>query len=530
MMESAKPDRDKMTQTSVEKENRGEILIVDDNPENLRLLVNILKNSRYKVRPASSGSMALRSVSTILPDIILIDIDMPGMNGYEVCERLKAEPDTAHIPVIFISAMNEITDKVKAFETGGVDYISKPFQMEEVLARVETHIDLRRLQTELESQNYRLQAEIRERRQIENRLRESQTLYRNVVEDQTEFVARFYPDGAVSFANSSLCRYLSWQKDDGCGGNFFSLIQNSNGGNFQEETRALTPDRPVLKVQRQIRLSDGRTAWHRWAVRAIFDGSQLIEYQAVGADISDEKLAQRRLLQSQKLAATGEMAAGVAHEVNNPITGIINYAQILIDEAGGDHGAAEIPKRILKEANRIADIVKNLLSFARETPDEARPVSLGNIISNALSLMEKQLEMDGIRLETSVPDDLPKVYASSLKLQQVIMNLISNSRHALTEKYETPHTDKMLRLTGEAIEIDGKPFVRLIVYDQGVGIPEDQLDRICDPFFSGRPWGQGTGLGLSVSYGTIRELGGFLSFESKPGEFTRAMADLPAVS
>jgi two-component system, sensor histidine kinase and response regulator len=137
--------------------SRGNILIVDDTPDNLRLLSAMLTEQTYEVRSVKSGSAALMVIEAEPPDLVLLDITMPGMNGYEVCQRLKAEPATAAIPIIFISALNEVFDKVKAFSVGGVDYISKPFQLEEVLVRVENQLKLCRLQQQLQDRNQELQ-------------------------------------------------------------------------------------------------------------------------------------------------------------------------------------------------------------------------------------------------------------------------------------------------------------------------------------------------------------------------------------
>ncbi|GAA6623147.1 response regulator [Scytonema sp. NUACC26] len=142
---------------------KGNILVVDDNPANLRLLVEILSQQGYKVRPALNGQLALISVEASSPDLILLDIMMPEIDGYEICSRLKASSQTKDIPVIFISALNEAIDKVKAFAVGGVDYISNPFQMEEVLARVENQLSIRRLSRQLAEENARLQQEILEK-------------------------------------------------------------------------------------------------------------------------------------------------------------------------------------------------------------------------------------------------------------------------------------------------------------------------------------------------------------------------------
>jgi serine phosphatase RsbU (regulator of sigma subunit) len=137
----------------------GDILVVDDKPTNLRLLSQTLAEKGYGVRTVTSGERALESARTSPPDLILLDVRMPDMDGYQVCAELKQDDRTAHIPIIFISALDQVEDKVLAFQTGGVDYITKPFQVEEVLARTETHLALRRLQSRLESINRRMQRE-----------------------------------------------------------------------------------------------------------------------------------------------------------------------------------------------------------------------------------------------------------------------------------------------------------------------------------------------------------------------------------
>jgi len=145
------------------KQHQGRVLVVDDIPENLQLLVRILSRKGYQVQSACGGEAALQAIQQHLPELIMLDICMPQMNGYEVCQILKASPDTCEIPIIFISALDDIGDKVKAFETGGVDYITKPFRSAEVLARVGTHLTLRRLQQQLQAQNAQLQKEVCDR-------------------------------------------------------------------------------------------------------------------------------------------------------------------------------------------------------------------------------------------------------------------------------------------------------------------------------------------------------------------------------
>ena len=141
----------------------ADILVIDDTPENLALLSQMLTERGYKVRSVTKGSTGLRGAIAVPPDLILLDVKMPQMNGYEVCQKLKADERTRDIPVIFISALGDVLDKVKAFQVGGVDYITKPFQVEEVLARLQTHLTICKLQKQLQTQNTQLQQEIKER-------------------------------------------------------------------------------------------------------------------------------------------------------------------------------------------------------------------------------------------------------------------------------------------------------------------------------------------------------------------------------
>jgi len=149
------------------------ILVVDDNPANLKLLASMLKKYGYKVRPVPNGKLALSGARAIPPDIILLDINMPEMNGFEVCQQLKSHETTRDIPVIFISALNETLDKVTAFNVGGVDYVTKPFQMEEVLARVKTHLTLHAIQQELEAANASLAEQVETERALSASLKQA---------------------------------------------------------------------------------------------------------------------------------------------------------------------------------------------------------------------------------------------------------------------------------------------------------------------------------------------------------------------
>jgi PAS domain S-box-containing protein len=243
-------------------------------------------------------------------------------------------------------------------------------------------------------------------------------------------------------------------------------------------------------------------------------------------DITEKKKLQAEAMHTGHLASLGELAAGVAHEINNPINGIISYGEILKDQFEAQSEDVEIPNRIIREGERIAQIVRNLLSFARERNEEPGPAQVQDILADALELVESQIKKDGIKLSLDVPSDLPKIKVRSQEIQQVFINILSNARHALNQRFPGLNKDKFLEIKAEAIEIGGRMHVRTSFYDGGMGIPRNIMDKISNPFFSTKPQGEGTGLGLSISHGIIKSHGGRIWFQSIEGRYTKVMVDL----
>jgi PAS domain S-box-containing protein len=250
----------------------------------------------------------------------------------------------------------------------------------------------------------------------------------------------------------------------------------------------------------------------------------------VKKDVTEKKRLQAEALQIGHLASLGELAAGIAHEINNPVNGIISYAEIIKDECEDQGRDGEIACRIIKEGERIATIVSNLLYFARDIEEEYAPVHLGTILEATLSLIGKQISKDGIKLEKRLIKELAEIRAKSREIQQVFLNIISNARYALNQKFPGMHPDKVLEISATPIEVAGTPHVRTTFYDNGTGIPDAIIHKINTPFFSTKPPGQGTGLGLSISHGIVTSHGGKLTFQSREKEFTRVIVDLPVAT
>lgn len=249
----------------------------------------------------------------------------------------------------------------------------------------------------------------------------------------------------------------------------------------------------------------------------------------IARELTPDEVRKVDSMRTAQLAAIGELAAGVAHEVNNPITGIINFAQLLLDDSEKNSLQAELLTRIINEGERIASIIKNLLSFAREGNQENEPIDMIRVIEATLSLIEHQFKKDGIQISTDFSQDPCPIYGNFRQLQQVILNLLSNSRFALNERYPTTSPDKKILISCHPVITPGdrKTWIQTTIRDLGTGIPQGILDRLFDPFFTTKPSGQGTGLGLSISFGIIQDHGGTIKVNSIMHQFTEMLIQIP---
>lgn len=248
--------------------------------------------------------------------------------------------------------------------------------------------------------------------------------------------------------------------------------------------------------------------------------------------VAQDITLQAETLRAGHLASLGEMAAGVAHEINNPLNTIINFAQLLVDELKeeGAVSSGDILERIIGEADRVSGIVRSLLCFAREEDKIRERLSLSEVVAETLALTEMQIRKSGILLEVDVPGSLPAISGHFQQLQQVVLNVINNARYALDMKFEGTHPAKRMCIIGKTGMLENCLAVILDVVDYGSGISEEVKNKVKNPFFSTKPPGSGTGLGLTISHGIISGHGGKIDIDSQEGEFTRIRITLPAVS
>jgi signal transduction histidine kinase/CheY-like chemotaxis protein len=265
-----------------------------------------------------------------------------------------------------------------------------------------------------------------------------------------------------------------------------------------------------------------RRVLERFARPVLNSDGERIGWLELYRDITGERLIQSKLLQAEKMAALGQLVSGIAHELNNPLTGIMGYAQLLLSRPLDGREAAEA-RRIFEEAERAGRIVKNLLLFAREKKPERKPVDLNEIIERTLALRSYELNVHNIAIERELDAELSPVLADAHQMQQVVLNLLVNAEQAIQQGRGRGRISVRTRRVSAM-------RMALEVSDDGPGIDPEIASRIFDPFFTTKPVGVGTGLGLSIVYGIVQEHGGEVTAETRPGEGTDFVIELPMLA
>ncbi len=367
-----------------------------------------------------------------------------------------------------------------------------------------------------------------ERKRAEEALRESEQRYRTLMTQTPIGVVTCDRAGNITHVNPALLEILGSPSEEATRQfnllTLPSLVEAGIAADFRrcmEEATQITAEYPYRSYW-------GKESIVRLHMIPLRDESEAVSGAlATVEDVTEQRRLQEQLIQSAKLASIGQLAAGVAHEINNPINGIINYAQLLLNKAEPGSRQARFLEGILREGNRVAHIVHDLLTFARVEKEAHSPAHVADILRATLSLTGQQLKKDGIILEIEEQPGLPKIKCRSQRIQQVFLNLIFNARDALNARYPGSDPNKRLTIRIEQVEREGQPYVRTTFHDRGVGIPAHNLPHLFTPFFTTKRPGEGTGLGLSVSYGIVQDHRGDIQVESVEGEYTIFRVDLP---
>lgn len=284
----------------------------------------------------------------------------------------------------------------------------------------------------------------------------------------------------------------------------------------------------------QLQRKDGSRRTVLTSARLLGFEQQMSLVVFVIEDITEKKQAEQRekemeaqVRQQEKLESLGLLVSGVAHEINNPINGIMNYAEIIRETAAPESEVHQFAEEIVSETHRVANLVKSLLAFARQDKGEIHEVTPAEVVDRTITVFSTIIKRDRIHVEKQVPDDLPVFRCRPQQIQQVLMNLLTNARDALNAKYPEHDPDKIIRLTGALLEDEAGRWIRFTVEDHGPGIPPEVQQRMFEPFHTTKPSGKGTGLGLGIVHGIVTEHGGRVHYETEVGRFTRFLVDLP---
>lgn len=512
----------------METTNQSLILLVEDHPTNLKILFHLLERSGFNVIAADNGESAIEKLQNAIPDLILLDVMMPGMDGFETCRRLKASPATKDIPVIFMTALSDTLDKLKGLNLGAVDYITKPFEQEEVIARVKLHLRLRNLTKKLEEQNVQLQQEIQERKRSEHTIRQQAALL-DITKDAI-FVRG--SENHILFWNKGSEHLYGWKAEETVGKNADEILLSKNLSQLPNYQQSLTRDgtwegelHQVTKDRKEIIVAS------RWTLMQDENGHPTKSILVVNTDITEKKQLEAQFLRAQRHESIGTLASGIAHEINNALTPILASIQLL-----GYKLPDEQSQRLLSilETNtkRSADLMKKVLSFARGVEGKRTILQVRDLILEIGQII-KQTFPKSILFRTDVQaENLWTIRGDSTQLHQVLMNLCVNARDAMPNGgiLEISARNFWIDAQYARINIEAKvgAYVIVTVADTGIGIPAENLDRIFEPFFTTKDVGQGTGLGLSTVTGIIKSHNGFIKVFSEVGKGTQFNIYLPA--
>ncbi|MHB8773246.1 MAG: ATP-binding response regulator [Syntrophales bacterium] len=465
------------------------ILIVDDEAAVRDSLYQWFRADGYRVDTAEDGEDALRKFRDGAWDIVLLDIRMPGMDGIELQRRIK-EIDP-NIVTIIITAHASVDTAVKALKDGAFDYITKPIDPDDLGRLVRNAVEKRKL----------VQENIQLRRQVEDKLIES-SVDGIVVADR---------EGKILIFNRGAETMLGYSADE--------VVGKMSIRDIYFGCRGKLSSFPLL-----LRRKDGELIESEFSASIVYDdkGNESVTV-GVFKDMREKRGMERELrdtrealLQAEKLAEMGRLTSQIAHELNNPIYGIMNTLELLKTEVPAGSKRRSLLEMSLSETVRLSEMLRNMLSFSKPEEEKRVPVKINELIEGILLVMDKQIREANVRVSTSFGADIPEIMASANQLRQVVLNVLKNAKESM------PSGGELFVKTAL-----GAGTVLIVVRDTGLGIPAEVKGRIFDAFFTTKAKVKGAGLGLSVCYGIIKGHGGEIKVESEVGKGTSFIISLP---
>ena len=514
-----------------ESPSKGNILVVDDEIPVQEFISGMLTKKGYTVRVAGDGELAQRCIHTELPELILMDINMPGMSGIDVCSKLKADSEKRNIPIIFLSALGNADLKVKALEAGGTDYVTKPVGTSELLARVNTHLNMYRLQQKLKIQAEKLAAEIKERKQAEEDLLKEKTLLKAIIDNIPVMLTRYNPDANMLYLNKEFEKKIGWNTEEVQDIDMMEKVYPDP--DYRQQAMDYMLKASLEWREFTVMSKSGEPIDSEWSNFRMKDGTQI----GIGIDITERKQAEEEKVQleaqyrqAQKMESIGRLAGGVAHEFNNALSVIISFSELALDDIDPKDQIHEDLTEILTAARRAADIARQLLVFARKQNITPIVLDFNESIESTLKILRRLIGED-IALAWLPGSNLWPVKMDPSQIDQILANLCVNARDAIEGVGKISIESKNVTFDEEYCTehpgfISGE-FVQLSLSDSGCGMDKATLDNIFEPFFTTKEMDKGTGLGLATVYGIIKQNNGFINVYSEPDQGTTIKIYLP---
>ncbi|MGH7267547.1 MAG: hybrid sensor histidine kinase/response regulator [Candidatus Rokuibacteriota bacterium] len=480
------------------------LLLLEDRPADAELVLRELR--RAGIEPDWSRVDGEREYVAALetePQLIIADYHLPQFDAPRALELLQARG--LDIPLIVVSGTVGDERAAQCIKLGAADYLLKD-RLGRLARAVEQALEAKRLR--------------RRRRAAEDALRESEERFRSAFEDSAIGMALQGLDGRYIRVNRALCQALGYSADELLAGSFHAVTHPEDQDvDVEHDRRMLAGELSSYQTEKRYRHKEGRVVWALASVSLVRhrDGHPLYFVVQV-QDVTERQRAeeaqvrlQGQLVQSEKLAAMGSLLAGVAHELNNPLSVVLGQAALLRQSIPEGGPLAMRAERIAQSAERCARIVRNFLALARERPPERQHVSLNEVVESGVDLLSYGLRVDDVQLEFRLSRDLPGLWADPHQIHQVIVNLVTNAHHALRTTGRPRRVVITTRLDAE------RTGALLEVQDNGPGVTPEIQSRMFEPFFTTKPPGQGTGLGLSLCQGIVEGHGGAITCESEPG-------------
>jgi two-component system, cell cycle sensor histidine kinase and response regulator CckA len=502
-------------------ESPSHILIIDDDKADRESLKQHLATDGFAVTTAESGEEALAIIANKPPDLILVDVMMPGMSGYEVVRRLKAEETTQDIPIVMVSALEDRRSLILGLNAGAADFLRKPVDATELRARLENLLLVKARGDYQNDYGVQLEAEV-DSRTVD--LIASERLYRETFEDAPVGIIHADLEGNWVRVNGRLCKLLGYSREELLTREVQARVLSEVATASESATvKLMRTDGQHLVSEDRYRRKDDHLIWVRINMTLHADPSGAPKHLIlVIEDITEQRALEAQFRQAGKMDALGGLAAGLAHDFNNLLSVIVSYSEMAISALDpGETMRADL-EAVHSAGLRAAMLTRQLLAFSRHQVLPPQVVDLDEVVHEMQDILRRLIRED-VELITTSSEHATTILIDRSQLEQIIMNLAINARDAMpkggTLTIGTMSIDAAAHEPHHGCAGKG-PHVMLTVTDNGSGIDADTQARMFDPFFTTKPLGVGTGLGLSTVFGIVRQSGGTIWAESKLGSGT----------